>query len=116
MTAQEIYDKVKAHLLKHKKRSTLTGDFTCAYRSSDQERSCAIGCLIPDYKYSRRFEYNDVRTLVGKFKLTFLLPEDMKRTDGVQFLGNLQTVHDAYSPSSWDYHLADVALTYGLEP
>ncbi len=54
MTKQEIFDKVKAHLLAQGKRA-VNGDGNCMYRGMDGTK-CAVGCLIPDELYTPLLE------------------------------------------------------------
>lgn len=51
--AQEIFNKVAAHLLKQGRPAR--EEDRCRYRTTDG-LSCAVGCLIPDELYSPSFE------------------------------------------------------------
>lgn len=63
MTAQEIFDKVAAHLKKQRACSMRPGNTgECAYRGKNRLK-CAVGALIPDELYKRRFEGGSVRIL-----------------------------------------------------
>lgn len=119
MTAQQIYNKVKKHLLKQKCRATDKNGH-CLYRGEGGLK-CAVGALIPDSKYKSKFEMHGVSLLID-MGCKFLLATDLKGVDVLgrsvakSFLNDLQEVHDCRSVKDWDYHLADVALSYGLEP
>src|SRR5258706_1958080 len=62
MTNQELFDKVKNHLLSQNAQSiayrtpqTYHVVKYCVYKNENGLK-CAIGCLIPDEKYSPEFE------------------------------------------------------------
>jgi len=108
MNNQEAFDKVARHLLQQKKRS-LSINFTCAYRGTDNTR-CAIGALIPDELYDSDMEENNIKVLIRDFAHMRKLFEDCS-TD---LLLDLQSVHDYHSPRDWRRKLYDVAEAYNL--
>lgn len=66
MTNQEIFDTVAVHLLTQNKRATKANcSTTCQYRTSEGLK-CAVGCLIPDEKYTPEMEPYGVYTLIEK--------------------------------------------------
>lgn len=55
MTLQEIYDKVKAHLLAQGKPAVDWRTSQCRYRAAGGLK-CAVGCLIKDEAYAEEIE------------------------------------------------------------
>jgi hypothetical protein len=108
LTAREIFDTVKAHLLKQGRRSmtsgVLTGTVTCAYRGVDG-LECAVGCLIRDHEYSREMEGEGVAALA----LDGLLPERLLPHQGL--LEALQGIHDQTDPENWILDLDELEAT-----
>lgn len=118
MNKQEIYNKVKAHLLSQNKKS-LAGK-SCRYRDY-VGRKCAIGALIPDALYSLDMEGQSIGALLLEFpglcEVFGMEPleaqADYARED-VLFLQELQSVHDIASVRDWKEQLAMVADAYEL--
>lgn len=109
MTKQEVYDKVKAHLLAQGKQSWDEERDLCMYRGPGGLK-CAVGVLIPDEKYVPQMEGEVSDTgWLEKYGLTELLPFE-------ELLQDLQTVHDLGLTSMWESHLRDVAQRHGLAP
>lgn len=109
MTDQELYNRVRTHLLTQRARS-MNGN-RCVYRGSDGLR-CAIGCLIPDEQYSPALEswsahMKDVKAAAGI-------------TDAQEELAAaLQHIHDDYERTpvdEWESRLNHVAERFGLTP
>lgn len=92
LTAQDIFDKVVAHLRSMPRRSMLRDEY-CAYRSPDGLK-CAIGCLIADDEYDPKMEGLTVRALMEDGFLPHV-PADCK-----ELLSALQRVHDL--PHNWN--------------
>ena len=107
---QAIFDTVAVHLLTQNKPSVSKMSNKCMYRS-DEGLKCAIGCLIPDEKYSPAFEG---RTISGHGATT-MLPDVYKNAD-LNFLTELQHLHDCRIPSSWKKELYYFASQHGLSP
>ena len=109
MTDQELFDKVKAHLLKQNARSTdaYSGGTTCAYRGAEG-RKCAIGCLIPDEDYSMILEGK------GPYVPAVRIAAGLSLDQGA-LAADLQGVHDGWEPSMWPECLVNVAKNHGLE-
>ncbi len=101
LTLREIFEKVKAHLLTQNSRSMMPGDdMMCAYRGVNG-MMCAVGCLIPDEKYTRGIETQPVNFLKED-----LFP-DMPVDDSMfwTMLRQLQKIHDDKSVVSWNSEL-----------
>ena len=118
MTDQEIYNKVRNHLLTQMKKS-LSGNGNrnssgCCYVSPDGTR-CAAGCLLPQ-DYVPPAEYNTGHSVFDIIK-DEEAPEVMRRAfqSNEGLLTSLQTVHDCYSPDRWAPELGLVADVYDLE-
>lgn len=112
MTRQEIFDHVKAHLLKQGKKAFLPGSKTkCAYRSPDGKK-CAGGCLIPDELYHPAMETKIFRNVCFNFGRV----KAHIGADNIGFVQELQDIHDCHEPEEWPYRLDDLAELYELNP
>ena len=107
MNMQEVYFKVRNHLLTQGRRAKIYDQ--CRYRAPNGDK-CAIGCLIPDDKYDPSME--------GHLISCSPLIQDAigASEDHIDFLTDLQRVHDFSNPSEWNERLQAVALRYKLEP
>lgn len=107
LTAKEIFDKVKNHLLLQGQRARL--GVRCVYRhQADSEvLKCAVGCLISDETYSSEIE----GTLITDTTLRSDVLKDILRLNGVdgvanrELLEDLQEVHDQFLPELWPERL-----------
>jgi len=117
MTYQEIYDKVKQHLLTQNAKAVdpsrvaeaPAGSMFCCYRSPDG-KMCAAGCLIKDEFYSPDLE--------GK-AVTYHMVASALRYSGVispTFVVELQYIHDHEDEATWGQKLSEFAKIYGLNP
>ena len=107
MDNQEVYDKVKAHLLSQNRKSLELGG-GCAYRGMDGAM-CAVGVLIPDDMYSRSMEGSECG--VGEVR-------DVLANLGINgaFARGLQQIHDGVYLSNWNNELKRFAVIHGLKP
>lgn len=112
MKAQEIFNKVKTHLLAQNEKAREKYG-SCRYKDASGNK-CAIGCLIKSEDYDERFEDNGPHVLIERFGLTYLLPEDMPPYKGVNFLEDLQKVHDQFEVGYWPRQLEMVRDAYRL--
>lgn len=91
ITKQQIFTKVKAHLLQQGKQSMRQTKPVqiCAYRG-DEGLKCAIGCLIPDNEYSSCIEGYAIHALINN-PIQLASATLLKIVDavGLQFLENL---------------------------
>ena len=96
-----LYKKVKAHLLKQNKRSEM--DFDCRYRIKhpDGNLHCAIGILISDEAYKRSFEGKSVK----EEKVFNALEFKVSSQDHVDFLYDLEQLHDQFEVKEWKKQL-----------
>jgi hypothetical protein len=102
-TAQEVFDQVAYHLLRHKKKSMTAGGF-CAYLNDDGLQ-CVTGCLINEDEYLRSMEGNNRHGVV----MLGLAPSKHEK-----LIGALQDIHDNFTYSCWKKMLWDLALVKGL--
>ena len=129
MTLQEIFNKVRAHLLKQNQRCiTASSQFNpptmCRYRHD--ELRCAIGILIPDDMYHPDFEANDIVNLLRKspeFCNLLGLPKYQRAHsnflkkidwDKIHLLKQLQDIHDSRPVHSWRVELKYLAEHFNL--
>lgn len=133
MTEQEIFDKVVRHLKKQGQPARVPVEEVgpnvtrCVYRTSD-EKSCAVGCLIPDELYSPDIERTNIGTLIEEKSSEDGVSEKYKLLDDVlsraglggnlKLLADLQVCHDRRS--NWKFlenmreSLLDVARRHAL--
>lgn len=115
MNRQEIYNKVRDHLLKQGRRAAglRFDEPACLYLNANGDR-CAIGCLIPDGHPGLGFRgavfqlldtYPDLRDQLGA-----------KCGADDEFLHGLQRLHDAHYPVQWAQMLSQFAERNGLQP
>lgn len=93
-TMQEAYDKVCKHLARQKERSMQQrGKGGCAYRGTGN-RTCAIGCLMPDELWWPEMESLGIGDLDIASKIVKPLLPEVEKATGRTFLMRLQEVHD----------------------
>lgn len=121
MTPQETFDKVTRHLLTQKAVSELKG-VGCRYRA-DNGLKCAVGCLIPDDKYSPDIEGTPVGPDFFDLEIGFFPPRalalrtlltDLGLSGQGKLLSRLQHVHDSFDSSDWPDRLRRVAKDFNL--
>lgn len=105
MNAQELFDKVATHLLTQGEQSR--ADARCAYRG-DRGLQCAVGCLIPDDKYSSSMEGSGISLPLVQAGL----PPSIRVY--LDLIKDLQVVHDAYSVWAWPAQLQVVADRHAI--
>ena len=121
VSKQEIYNRVKEHLLTQNARSTnVNGD--CMYRGPNGLK-CAVGYLIEDEHYHVMLEGFSIDRPYVKERVARSLKIDFKDL-GVpsvsepicSLLRRLQSIHDYEPVYQWEDALKKVALDFGLEP
>ncbi len=112
MTLQEIYSKVRTHLLTQRKPAIDVGG-TCCYRTGSGLK-CAVGCLIPDNRYSHRLE-GQTLDLDPTGEITYLIA-GLYGWEAIPLLKMLQIMHDCNPVSSWETGLNEIAARFKLEP
>lgn len=111
MNAQDVFDKVVAHLRKQNGKA-LNEVGLCRYRGIDGNM-CAVGCLIADEHYSNDLEGNGSR----EFRIIEALeksgiPNTPKIND---LLDDMQEVHDGCLVDDWESRFKVVAEEYNLK-
>lgn len=125
MNNQEIYNKVRDHLLAQNCKA-MTGD-SCTYRSHDHLQ-CAVGCLIKDKYYTPEFEgfgvpadselrsdYYENTTSAYRLLRAALINSGVPLS-AFGLLSRLQDIHDEKNPADWAEALKYRAIAEGLEP
>ena len=113
---QEIFDQVAVHLLTQNKSSMNISDVdVCAYRGQNGLK-CAIGFLIADEDYVPEMDIDgkSVSKLVSD--TTFQNNPSIQRLKAldIDFLSELQGIHDRYEPVQWSIRLKALAKEYKL--
>jgi hypothetical protein len=80
--------------------------FGCVYRGANGCK-CAVGCLIPDDKYSPDLEGHGVATTTIREVLGDYLEHG-------NMLVSLQRIHDNYQPNMWEEQFLVLANHYSL--
>jgi hypothetical protein len=116
MTPQEIFDRVKAHLLTQNAQARNNVNSGCAYRGINGTK-CAIGCLIADKDYRLELEGLSMHS-VPQFNPP--LDDAVSATVGELtsekrwLLQALQQIHDANNVENWPEALQHLAKREGL--
>ena len=111
MTNQELFTRVKNHLLKQRAKSI---DYTgsCMYRGENGLK-CALGCLIPEKKYKLEFEGEGPSKDSGNDAIRKACG---LRKNQIDLAISLQCIHDNVMIDNWKSNLKDFArynkLTY----
>jgi len=114
MTPQEVFDTVVAHaraqgckaLVEVRDEDGET-DTQCVYRGPDGTR-CFVGALIPDNVYHSDMEGKSADTLMRRG----LIPSLDELTG--EFVRQLQLIHDAWLPHTWEEQFSSFARGWGL--
>lgn len=122
MTLQEIYNRVRDHLLTQNKKSEVLADYfgnqklQCLYRGPDG-LMCAVGCLISDEFYNKKFEGQAIRWGAGSAlkALEASLGQELS-SDQHDLLTALQYLHDARPVEEWRAELSMLAVHFKLQP
>ena len=75
---------------------------------------CAIGCLIPDKKYLKRWDKQDKRIEPYKVRDEIFDVLDLFACENI--LRDLQVLHDVEDVCDWPAGLVELALEYDLHP
>lgn len=122
MTPQEIFDTVARHLFTQGERAGReikddlgdTVDFECLYRGPNN-RTCAVGCLLPDAAYRSDMEGSGIDLLCRMH--ADVLPEWMSSNSDL--LERLQGAHDYHinwkDDAAMKFALGVVADAHGLD-
>lgn len=104
MTNQEAFNKVCDHLMQQNAKAVHPSyeNDRCAYRDTEHNRKCAVGCLIPDNEYDINMEGHAISSLLNSFSVPLL------RAVYIDLLLQLQDVHDARLVSQWPESLNEI--------
>ncbi len=129
LSLQEIYTKVKTHLIAQGRRASAPSAIPgypddCKYRTLDGLK-CAVGCLIPDDVYQPSFEGDTLLDEVDarhRLRTTNPLTECIRSLYGdasLPMLKDLQVLHDRSITWEIEGHLAAGLATierkYGVQ-
>ena len=103
VTAKEVFEQVKNHLLTQKARSTVKE--VCVYRGENGLK-CAAGCLMSDNEYKKNFENK---------RWQYLVEYNMVPNAHVQLIDSLQSLHDHYPVSIWEKELEQLRIDFNIE-
>ena len=110
MSIQEIFEKVREHLLTQGE-AAVSSDNSCMYKMHSGLQ-CAVGCLISDEAYSEKLE--------GKMVEMELVQEALSKSgielsnDVIHMLADLQCMHDDEEVETWPKHLDEIGKRYGV--
>lgn len=107
LTKQQIFDKVKNHLLTQNKKCEM-GD-TCLYRHGDLK--CAAGIFIEDEIYRPAMEDNTWLALVDKYPELRVITNQ----EGHKLIEKLQEIHDDRLVEDWEASLNEIKLDYTID-
>lgn len=117
ITKQAVYNHVRDHLLRQGEKSVGPDGEACVYRGPNGT-SCAVGCLIPESRYSSSLEGLTLEAIAVQMAV-FGKPATLRTSPHVGMfwlLYMLQKVHDQVSVPQWEQELRRVALEAGLVP
>lgn len=115
MTNEELFKKVKTHLLTQKRRSVDPEDeYMCLYRGPGGLK-CAVGALIKDEEYDPSMEGFPVMDPRVKLAVENSLGEKLTE-ENMELLQSLQALHDQYLPFRWPILLESMEKFNGCWP
>lgn len=121
LNKQEIYEKVKTHLLAQGRRANNVNGSGCYLRSPENPAlKCAVGVLIDDEFYKPEmegmFSVTPPDGMGDCYKLQYagLMLSGVDPWEYGQLLKDLQIVHDSHDVEEWPLSLAAVAAKHGL--
>lgn len=108
LSNQEVFNVVWERAKDKRQAKKEEGWPVCWYRMGEDPNglACFAGALIPNEEYSPQFELNGA---------VYANPWFSDHVEDIEFLGELQTIHDGYIPEEWEGLLRDKARQYGLE-
>ena len=108
-TAQEVFEFIKAHLLKQNAKSVKKSNYPdvtddCMYRGEGGCK-CAGGCLMSDEEYRPSWEGHDWSTLAA----SGIVPGEH-----IDLIKAMQEAHDEYPTEHWPDVIYRVQVRFGL--
>jgi hypothetical protein len=125
LTKQDVINKICNHLMAQQAKSMNAKGPGCAYRGAGNT-TCAIGCLIPVDLYNEAIEGTSVygTDVVEIIEQLVEMPTRQesynsielqeKRAAVLDFLSQLQRVHDTQPITAWASELYDIANEHHL--
>jgi hypothetical protein len=108
LTKQQVFDKVKKHLLTQNKRALDRGG-SCLYRAAEG-LTCAAGCLISDDVYSHSLEGKSASSVA----VARALEASGVSREYNDLVCSLQCMHDIDAPENWPVTMKEIASHHGL--
>jgi hypothetical protein len=109
MGLQTTFDRVVSHL--RQQRAKARGAFgLCVYRAANGTK-CAVGCLIPDHKYSQSLEGQSLEVEFAN-EVKAILEEE---GHDVNLVRQLQVIHDRVFIHHWEAEFEKLAAKCNLE-
>jgi len=115
MNKQAIFDVIVNHAIKQHTRA-MDDSERCQYLTEDGNK-CFVGVLIPRHMYSSDMEGTGVGYVIKPYPslIPIILPTDMALQYGIEFMENLQKIHDHTLVIFWGEDLRKFADDYGLK-
>lgn len=110
MTNQELYTRVRRHLLTQNAKS-LNEVGKCMYRG-DHGRRCAIGCLIANVNYLPQLETHSTTAVCVRVAAQL---SEAQTFDSLSLASQLQMVHDSLPVVGWPRALDIIAQQFALQ-
>ncbi len=87
----------------------------CMYRGP-RGLKCAVGALIPEALYAKRFEKKRIGSLLDPLDKTVYSEALAHHFRGVdpKLLMHMQAIHDIHLPAQWEDRFKQIANNYGL--
>ena len=117
ITNEELFNRVRTHLLTQAKKSIDPATDNCLYRGPDGTK-CAVGILISDKYYSEYLENIGIGIGRAGGKVVEAVSNSLgvKLTiDNIELLDALQDVHDRYEVAQWPEKLEKVRRDFLYE-
>ena len=114
MNKQTIFDIILNKAIT-KPEKAITKDGNCFYRHESGSK-CFVGLLIPDTTYQPKMERKGVDFLCNSFPFLkpIILPTNMEYNRGIQFMEQLQSIHDNIHIIFWGEELRKLAKEHKL--
>jgi hypothetical protein len=117
MDKQAVFNKVWAHAQTMTEKSRIGGR-GCLYQHPDGNR-CFVGALIDDEATRKHYDtlggVTDIPPVFLIVSLSRYAPEEtFLRSEDLDFLQNLQEIHDENAMEDWESELIKVADYHGL--
>lgn len=114
MNKQDTFDKVVKHARTQNEKAQDLVRKQCLYRT-ESGLKCFIGCLIPDNLYNKGMESKTIIALHNHHNevMEEIFGSELTKAD-IDFLSNLQRIHDQSEVRVWESKFKHLAETEGL--